>query len=39
VPARAVNAPSSAALNGIPALTLFAFSSENWGRPEEEVDA
>ncbi|MGC9457294.1 MAG: polyprenyl diphosphate synthase [Halothiobacillaceae bacterium] len=23
---------------GIPALTLFAFSSENWGRPVEEVD-
>ncbi len=22
---------------GIPALTLFAFSSENWNRPEEEV--
>jgi undecaprenyl diphosphate synthase len=22
---------------GIPALTLFAFSSENWSRPEEEV--
>ncbi|MFP3648784.1 undecaprenyl diphosphate synthase family protein, partial [Paraburkholderia sp. SIMBA_054] len=20
-------------------LTLFAFSSENWGRPQEEVDA
>ncbi|WP_261793113.1 polyprenyl diphosphate synthase, partial [Pseudoxanthomonas taiwanensis] len=24
---------------GIGALTLFAFSSENWGRPEEEVNA
>ncbi|MFN3964125.1 polyprenyl diphosphate synthase [Silanimonas lenta] len=24
---------------GIPALTLFAFSSENWNRPEEEVGA
>lgn len=24
---------------GIPALTLFAFSSENWGRPRSEVDA
>ncbi|GAB3091004.1 polyprenyl diphosphate synthase [Lysobacter terrae] len=24
---------------GIQALTLFAFSSENWGRPEEEVGA
>jgi undecaprenyl diphosphate synthase len=24
---------------GIPYLTLFAFSSENWGRPSEEVDA
>ena len=24
---------------GIGALTLFAFSSENWGRPEEEVGA
>ncbi|WP_189644597.1 polyprenyl diphosphate synthase [Luteimonas gilva] len=24
---------------GIEALTLFAFSSENWGRPEEEVGA
>jgi undecaprenyl diphosphate synthase len=25
--------------NGIGALTLFAFSSENWGRPGEEVGA
>src|SRR3546814_1258104 len=24
---------------GISALTLFAFSSANWGRPEEEVGA
>jgi len=24
---------------GIQYLTLFAFSSENWGRPDEEVDA
>lgn len=24
---------------GIPALTLFAFSSENWNRPEDEVGA
>src|SRR6476660_3245974 len=24
---------------GIEALTLFAFSSENWGRPEDEVGA
>jgi undecaprenyl diphosphate synthase len=24
---------------GIPILTLFAFSSENWARPEEEVNA
>ena len=24
---------------GIEVLTLFAFSSENWGRPEEEVGA
>ena len=24
---------------GIPALTLFAFSSENWGRPSDEVAA
>jgi undecaprenyl diphosphate synthase len=24
---------------GIPALTLYAFSSENWGRPEDEVAA
>ena len=24
---------------GLEALTLYAFSSENWGRPEDEVDA
>jgi undecaprenyl diphosphate synthase len=24
---------------GVPALTLYAFSAENWGRPEPEVDA
>lgn len=24
---------------GIPYLTLYAFSTENWGRPKEEVDA
>jgi len=24
---------------GIEALTLYAFSSENWGRPDDEVDA
>ncbi len=24
---------------GIQYLTLFAFSSENWGRPDEEVNA
>jgi len=24
---------------GVPYLTLFAFSSENWSRPREEVDA
>jgi undecaprenyl diphosphate synthase len=24
---------------GVPALTLYAFSSENWGRPDEEVGA
>ena len=26
-------------LKGVQALTLFAFSSENWGRPESEVGA
>ena len=25
------------ARRGVEALTLFAFSSENWGRPEDEV--
>ena len=24
---------------GVPALTLYAFSAENWGRPEPEVEA
>lgn len=28
-----------AANNGIEALTLYAFSSENWSRPEQEVSA
>ena len=28
---------SSSARLGIKAVTLFAFSSENWRRPEEEV--
>jgi len=38
--ARAVNATIDFCLHhGIGALTLFAFSSENWGRPEEEVGA
>jgi undecaprenyl diphosphate synthase len=38
--ARAVNRTIDFCLeNGIGALTLFAFSSENWGRPKEEVDA
>jgi len=38
--ARAVNAAIDFCLErGIAALTLFAFSSENWGRPEEEVGA
>ena len=38
--ARAVNICIDYCLDvGIPALTLFAFSSENWGRPEEEVGA
>jgi undecaprenyl diphosphate synthase len=36
--ARAVNVCVDFCLeHGIEALTLFAFSSENWGRPEEEV--
>jgi undecaprenyl diphosphate synthase len=29
----------AAAKHGIECLTLFAFSSENWGRPEEEVSS
>jgi undecaprenyl diphosphate synthase len=38
--ARAVNLCVDFCLErGIKALTLFAFSSENWGRPEEEVGA
>jgi undecaprenyl diphosphate synthase len=40
VGARAVNRCIDYCLErGIPALTLFAFSSENWRRPEEEVSA
>ncbi len=36
--ARAVNLCVDFCLDeGIAALTLFAFSSENWGRPEEEI--
>ena len=38
--ARAVNTCIDFCLEkGIQALTLFAFSSENWGRPEDEVGA
>ncbi|MGV8931746.1 MAG: polyprenyl diphosphate synthase [Luteimonas sp.] len=38
--ARAVNLCIDFCLErGIEALTLFAFSSENWGRPEDEVSA
>ncbi|WP_058834316.1 polyprenyl diphosphate synthase [Luteimonas abyssi] len=38
--ARAVNLCIDHCLErGIGALTLFAFSSENWGRPEDEVGA
>jgi undecaprenyl diphosphate synthase len=38
--ARAVNLCIDFCLDkGIAALTLFAFSSENWGRPEDEVGA
>lgn len=38
--ARAVNVCIDFCLErGIQALTLFAFSSENWGRPQEEVGA
>lgn len=32
-------AVSYAASHGIEALTLYAFSSENWNRPEQEVSA
>ncbi len=38
--ARAVNLCIDFCLGkGVEALTLFAFSSENWGRPDEEVGA
>jgi len=38
--ARAVNVCIDFCLErGVSALTLFAFSSENWGRPEDEVGA
>lgn len=38
--ARAVNVCIDFCLEkGIAALTLFAFSSENWGRPDDEVSA
>nr|WP_250063514.1 polyprenyl diphosphate synthase [Stenotrophomonas mori] len=38
--ARAVNRTIDFCLErGIAVLTLFAFSSENWGRPQDEVDA
>ena len=38
--ARAVNRCIEFCLEkGVEALTLFAFSSENWGRPEDEVGA
>ncbi|MEO5565377.1 MAG: polyprenyl diphosphate synthase [Luteimonas sp.] len=38
--ARAVNLCIDFCLDaGIGALTLFAFSSENWGRPEDEIGA
>ena len=38
--ARAVNVCIDFCIaRGVQALTLFAFSSENWGRPEEEVGA
>ena len=29
----------AAVRNGVEYLTLYAFSTENWGRPQEEVDA
>ncbi len=39
-PAKSVRrAVSFAANNGIEALTLYAFSSENWNRPAQEVSA
>ncbi|WP_428999498.1 polyprenyl diphosphate synthase [Stenotrophomonas nitritireducens] len=38
--ARAVNRTIDFCLErGVGALTLFAFSSENWGRPQDEVDS
>jgi len=38
--ARAVNRAIDFCLEkGVSALTLFAFSSENWGRPQDEIDA
>jgi len=38
--ARAVNRTIDFCLEqGVGALTLFAFSSENWGRPKDEVEA
>ncbi len=38
--ARAVNSCIDFCIaRGIGALTLFAFSSENWGRPSQEIDA
>ncbi|WP_083491239.1 polyprenyl diphosphate synthase [Stenotrophomonas terrae] len=38
--ARAVNRSIDFCLErGVGALTLFAFSSENWGRPQDEVDS
>ena len=39
VRARSTSASTSAWSRASSALTLFAFSSENWGRPEEEVGA
>lgn len=37
--AKAVRATvEGCARRGVEALTVFAFSSENWGRPDEEVD-
>ncbi len=33
------DASESAAELGVEVLTLYAFSTENWGRPKEEVDA